>query len=106
MDAQKKPKRHYDEGATSNPFKNRRWSPVDTVPKMGASVNDFMDKNYCLVRCMYMYFSFDGAFRMISNLFSGWPWTIMLFLCNNYVTVHVGKTVRGLWNVSSRVHEN
>lgn len=63
-------------------------------------------KNYCLVRCMYMYFSFDGAFSMISNLFSGWPWTIMLLLCNNYVTVHVGKTVRGLWNVSSRVHEN
>lgn len=75
-------------------------------PIPGASVNVFMDKNYCLVRCMYMYFSFDGAFSMISNLFSGWPWTIMLFLCNNYVTVHVGKTVRGLWNVSSRVHEN
>lgn len=38
-----------------------------------------------------MYTSFDEALGMISNLFSGWPWTIMLFLNNNYVIVLLGK---------------
>lgn len=91
MDAQKNPKRHYDEGATSNPFKNRRWSPVDTVPKMGASVNDFMDKKNCLVR----YSSFDEALRMISDLFSGWPWTTHFFMYD-YIIVRLGKNVKRL----------
>lgn len=28
---------------------------------------------------------------MISDLFSGWPWTTNLFLCNDYIIVRLGK---------------
>lgn len=84
-----KPFNLYNRFILTNPLKIAGLidTPSISRPPSGASVNNFMDKNYCLVR----YSSFDEALRMISDLFSGWPWTTNLFLCNDYIIVRLGK---------------